>query len=163
MMKKTAFLLLCCMTGGLFADGDNLLKNDQWKFFHNKISTKINPENGIISCSNSSDKIASGAVQTAAVNQTEPRTLFFSAESRSENAVGTAPNNYCIYLDITHSDNTKTYAVMVPFKTGTNDWTKAEKTYTPKKSVKEVKFYLLFRKMTGKAEFRNAVLKQTEQ
>ena len=63
MMKKTAFLLLCCMAGGLFADGDNLLKNDQWKFFHNKISTKINPENGIISCSNSSDKIASGAVQ----------------------------------------------------------------------------------------------------
>ena len=85
------------------------------------------------------------------------------SESRSENAVGTAPNNYCIYLDITHSDNTKTYAVMVPFKTGTNDWTKAEKTYTPKKSVKEVKYYLLFRKMTGKAEFRNAVLKQTEQ
>ena len=63
--------------------------------------------------------------------------LVFSVESKSGDVTGTAPNNYCVYLDIKHSDNTETYAVMVPFKTGANDWRKAGKTY-PKKSVKEV-------------------------
>ena len=100
-------------------------------------------------------------MQSVLIKQTEPRVLVFSVESKNEDVTGTASNNYCVYPNITHSDNTETYAVMVPFKTGANDWRKAGKTY-PKKSVKEVRYYLLFRRMTGKAEFRNTILKQLE-
>ena len=65
---------------------------------------------------------------------------------------------YSVYANITFMDGTKKGGISAPFKTGTHDWEKAEKTYTPPKPIKLVKFYLLFRKRKGEGWFRNPSL-----
>ena len=85
-------------------------------------------------------------------------TLTFGAESKAEKVVGVAPNNYCVYLDLTYADNTRLYGQLVAFKTGTHDWEKVSKSIKLAKPVKSISYYVLFRNVEGKASFRNAFL-----
>ena len=84
--------------------------------------------------------------------------LTFGAESKAEKVTGLAPNNYCVYLDLTYTDGTRLYGQLVAFKTGTHDWEKVSKTIKLAKPVKAISYYVLFRNMEGKASFRNAFL-----
>ena len=84
--------------------------------------------------------------------------LTFGAESKAEKVTGNAPNNYCVYLDLTFTDKTRLFGQIASFKTGTHDWEKASKTIKLAKPVKSISYYVLFRNVEGKASFRNAFL-----
>ena len=82
--------------------GTNLL--GKWNIL-GKDNTVIQSD-GIVACECKTEKEISGVQQTVELNQTEPRTIEFSAESKAENASGETPGyDYGIYLDITHPDD----------------------------------------------------------
>jgi hypothetical protein len=138
---------------------DNLLKG-KWKIYGKKTTTI--DKSGVIACVNKTKKDIGGVVKGVSLNQKTAQPIYFSAESKAENVVGSANSKYSIYLDITHTDGSHTYGVIAKFKTGTHDWQKVERTFTPKKPIKYVNYYLLFRWRTGNAWFRNAMLKISE-
>jgi hypothetical protein len=109
---------------------------------------------------NTGERDVGGINQQVYLNQKGPKPIYVSAESKAENVAGTEPSNYSIYLDIYYSDGTSSLAVVAPFKPGTHDWETASLTFTPKKPIKSVIYYLLLRYQTGKVWFRNAVLKE---
>ena len=85
--------------------------------------------------------------------------LIFSAESRSVEAKAA---EYCLYLDLTHSDGSNTWAIRASFPEGTHDWVEARGVYVPTKPVSKVNFYAFLRNGTGTAEFRNLKLERRE-
>ena len=69
---------------------------------------------------------------------------------------------YCVYLDILHSDGTWTYSIRAKWKTGTHGWEAAEFSYRPKKPVKQISYFILLRKNSGSAMFRDMTLTRGE-
>ncbi len=154
-----AVMVCGCVLSAIGEDtGANLLKT--WRTYGAKGNTVIQ-EDGVIACECKGVKDVSGVMQAVVLDQTEAKAIEFSAESKAENASGDLDNmNYAIYLDIVHTDGTKTYGVTVGFKTGSHDWEKASLSYMPKKPIKSMNFLMLFRNKTGKVWFKNAVLTQ---
>ena len=158
LVKSLGIAVLAC--GCVFAvlgqdKGANLL--EKW----NIMGGSIIQDDGVIACECKGEKDTSGVVQEVALNQTEAKTIEFSAESKAESVSGDIDaGNYGIYLDIAHPDGTYTYGIIVAFKTGTHDWEKASLAYTPTKPIKSLSYYLMFRNKTGKVWFKNAVLIQ---
>ncbi|MEI8244942.1 MAG: hypothetical protein WCI51_03880 [Lentisphaerota bacterium] len=147
-----------CMFSVIGQDaGTNLLKT--WNLYGAKGSTVIEND-GNIACECKGEKDSSGVKQSVELNQTEAKTIEFSAESKAEDVSGNADSNYSIYLDIEHTDGSKTYGVIAVFNTGTHEWEKASLSYTPSRPVKSLNYYLLFRNKTGKVWFKNVVLIQ---
>ncbi|MFA7229879.1 MAG: hypothetical protein WC071_01285 [Victivallaceae bacterium] len=156
--------LICCGIAPVLnaddaPDSNNLLK--KWYIYTKSTSTVIG-DDGVIACDNKTAKDVSGVSQAVTLNQTEVKPLTFSAESKAEDVIGDASSTYSIYLDIYHTDGTKTYGIVELFNPGTHDWEKVSKTYVPTKPVKQLTCLLLFRWRTGKVWFRNAVLTQDE-
>lgn len=116
----------------------------------------------MITCKNTEPNTNAGVVQGVVLNQTAPKAITFSAESKATDVKGTAGANYCLYLDITLADGSKVWGRLANFKAGTHDWEKAQTTYTPAKPIKSLNYYVLFRKMTGEASFRNMTLTQAK-
>lgn len=151
-----AVLAYGCVFSVLGQDkGANLLA--KWNIMG---STTIQ-DDGVIAAECKGEKDTSGVVQSVELNQTEAKTIEFSAESKAENASGDfSPYNYSIYIDIVNQDGTSTPCITAGFNTGTHDWEKASLTYTPTKPIKSLSYYLMFRNKTGKVWFKNAVLIQ---
>lgn len=116
----------------------------------------------IIVVENKTLKAIGGVLQRIQLNQTEIKPIFFTAASKAENVSGNSNSDYSIYLDILNTDGTYTYGITANFKTGTHDWQTASRVYTPKKPIKKITFYLLFRKHTGKVWFKNIVLNEKQ-
>jgi len=158
LIKSLGIAVLVC--GCLFSvfgkdNGTNLL--EKW----NIMGGSIIQDDGVIACECKGEKDTSGVVQEVALNQTEAKTIEFSAESKAESVSGDmSAYDYSIYLDIVHPDGTSTHCITAAFKTGTHDWEKASLTYTPTKPIKSLSYYLMFRNKTGKVWFKNAVLSQ---
>lgn len=160
LIKSIGIVAVAC--GSMFSvisqdAGANLLKT--WDTYGAKGNTVIESD-GSIACECKSNKDSSGVKQSVEFNQTEAKTIEFSAESKAEDVSGSADSNYSIYVDIAHTDGTKAYGVIAVFNTGTHDWEKASLSYTPAKPVKSLNYYLLFRNKTGKVWFKNSVLIQ---
>lgn len=82
-------------------------------------------------------------------------TITISGESRAENVVGNPNANYCLYADIRFVEGKPMFGKRISFKTGTHDWEKAELVIPTQRKIKSMSFYILFRNMTGKVQFRN--------
>ena len=102
--------------------------------------------------------VTDAVAQAVSLEQTEPKTISFSAESKAENVGGEPEAYYSVFINIVYADNSTENAVCTMFKTGTHDWEKSASSFTPKKPIKSLQYHLLFRNRTGKAWFRNAVL-----
>ena len=87
--------------------------------------------------------------------------IVYGGESRAEDVHA---SDYCIYLDIYHSDGSTTWAERVEFTPGTHGWEKRCGAIVPKKPVKKIKMFALCRKgdRLGKAEFRDFFLERRE-
>ncbi|MEK6796391.1 MAG: hypothetical protein AABZ39_16560 [Spirochaetota bacterium] len=162
MVRRSILASLCIIAAAALvsAQGEapvNLLK--KWNLYGSSNATVMQPD-GVIVCECAAEKDSSGVNQRVVLDQAEVRTIIFSGESKAQDATGDSGNNYCLYIDVTHTDGTRTYGVVAPFKTGTHDWETASAKYTPEKPVKHLDCYLLFRKKTGKVWFRNASLVQ---
>ncbi len=165
-MKKFAICVMalavvCWAAVSVLADdakAKNLLTS-KWRIYGSNKNTVIDKD-GVIACvsKGKSKKDVSGVMQNVILNQKEANPITFSAESKCEDVTGKPAPTYSIYLDIKHTDGTSTFGRIVTFKTGTHDWEKAEKTYTPKKPIKRLNYLLLFRYRPGKVWFRNAAL-----
>jgi hypothetical protein len=94
---------------------------------------------------NSVSDDAHGAFQVIALNQTEPRPLYFSGWSRAEGVSGAPDINYSLYLDIRYTDDTWLFGQIRQFDTCSLDWQFREGYIVPSKPVKEVFVYALLR------------------
>lgn len=127
----------------------------------NPITTKIQ-EDGIIACECATEEDVAGVMQFVTLNQDVAKAIFFSAESKAENVEPSNNLHYSVYMDITYSDDTHKWGLYKKFAIGTHDWQAKSKTFTPEKPIKRISFYLLFRKHTGQAWFKNPILKEVE-
>ena len=159
MLAGALALGVMCSVGA--AEKNKNLLNSKWAIYGKSKTTTID-KSGVIACENKTNKSLSGVTQRVDLNQKTAQPIYLSAESKAEKVAGSASSKYAIYLDITHTDGSRTYGVIATFKTGTHDWQKAERSYMPKKPVKYLSYYLLFRWKTGKVWFRNAMLKIAE-
>ncbi|MCK5803538.1 MAG: hypothetical protein KAI66_11930 [Lentisphaeria bacterium] len=110
----------------------------------------------ILHCDNGTDAQAiRGAGQTIPLNQTEPRLITATAWSKSEDVGGGADTNYSLYLDLLYMDGTPQWGIKTAFDAGTHGWEKRTLHFMPEKPIRSVQVYVLFRKHTGRAWFRD--------
>ncbi len=118
-------------------------------------------EGRIFVCDNSGNPRAQrGAGQTVHLNQVQPLPIVAVAWSKAEAVGGTPDNNYALYLDVSYKDGTHLWGQTFRFATGTHDWQRGEVVLIPDKPIRTVSVYLLLRGHTGKAFFRDPVLKE---
>ncbi len=139
--------------------GISLLRRDRWGPY----SAGFEREGETLVCDNGArvDRL-SGAHQRIELNQAEPRPIIASAASRAENVGGSADPDYSIYLDLLLADGSHLWGQSAAFATGTHDWQTRSVRIIPEKPVKRVDFYLLLRRHSGKASFRDMRLAQLE-
>ena len=99
------------------------------------------------------DDGARGISQLVTLNQAAAAPFTLAGWSRAQNVSGAPGNDYAVYADLTYADGTNEWGLFAPFKTGTADWNRAELEFKPKKPVKSLLFYALFRNHTGQVWF----------
>lgn len=103
---------------------------------------------------NESPSDAQVAYQRIMINQTEPRPLYFSGWSKSEEVTGDQGSNYSIYLDIFHTDGSASWGHVLRFDTGTHDWQFREDCIELDKPIHSINVHCLLRwSNTGTAWF----------
>ena len=91
--------------------------------------------------------------------------VVFSGWSKAADAHAA---EYCVYLDVFYTDGTATWARRADFNFGTHGWEKAWNVFFPKKPVKKIKAYAIFRcnnkgeKTRGFVSFRDFSLERRE-
>jgi hypothetical protein len=156
-MKKIIALTLICAAAILGAAEKNLAPA-QWAIYgkNSEISgTTLSKEGVASSFIKQPGKFYTGLVSAVKFAQPLTGSLTFGGESKATDVKGNAPHNYCVYLDITYADGTKLYGQTAVFSTGTHDWEKKSTTIKLAKPIKDANVYVIFRNITGKAEFRN--------
>ena len=107
-------------------------------------------------CDNGDNKLLiKGVGKRIDLDQKVPLPLKVMAESKAENASYTNSSGYSLYLDVYYTDGSALYAQKAEFTGGTHDWETKEVYVNPSSPIKYVHCWLLFRKNSGKAWFRN--------
>ena len=75
-------------------------------------------------------------------------------------AEGVKARDYCVYLDIHHSDGSKTWGKRAQWRQGTHGWEEAKAVFIPKKPITKIDAFVLNRGGTGKAKFRDVYLER---
>jgi len=86
-----------------------------------------------------------GAFQPIILNQTEPRPLYFSGWSKTENVTGDPDMHYSVYLDVYYTGGTWSYEHTLQFDTGTHEWQFLEGFIVPTKTIRSVNVHCLLR------------------
>jgi len=141
--------------GPAFDPSANLLK--KWRLFGKPENTLFQP-GGVIACECKTNGEIAGVTQSLDLNQEAPAELTFVVESKAQEVTGPKNSDFGVYADLVHTDGSRTYGVSLPCAPGTHDWEKVSLTHAPAKPVRSISFYLLMRKRTGAASFRNAAL-----
>jgi hypothetical protein len=135
--------------------GRNLLKADAWRPYEEGLVR----EGDLFVCANGANATARrGVTQTVVLNQSEPHPIVARAWSRAEDVGGSANGDYSLYLDLIYADGTPLWGQIASFGVGSHDWQSNEVVVLPEKAVKHVSFYMLLRRHSGKASFRDPVL-----
>jgi len=119
-------------------------------------------------CQNAAEEDVSGAGQTVTLDQATATPVVIGGWSKAEGVSGKPGYDYSIYCDVEYTTDTVTgskylYGQVVTFKTGTHDWEYGEFTIKPKAPIKQVRFYVLFRKQyTGTVWFDDLFLRLAE-
>lgn len=138
--------------------GPNLLKDDAWRPIAPAGASRTG---GTFTIDNGADATApAGFQQSIALNQDRPMPIVAEVESRAFDVGGEANSDYSLYLDILYTDGTPLWGQIATFPTGTVAWQRRQVVVLPEKPVRTVACYLLLRRHTGKAEFREPVLAQ---
>jgi len=133
----------------------NLLQSDAWRPYEKGFVR----EGNVFVCDNGTDAgVRRGVAQTVVLNQSVPRPIVAAAWSKAENVGGSANSDYSLYLDLVYADGTPLWGQVAPFSVGSHDWQRKEVVVLPAKPVKHVSFYMLLRRHSGKASFRDPAL-----
>ncbi|MGQ9728109.1 MAG: hypothetical protein ACUVSC_06260 [Candidatus Fervidibacter sp.] len=153
-------------------ESDNLLRNGSfeegnepplpsWNFYglgYLLSDDAVDGKRSIFCKSNDTQKMY-GAVQTLTLDRKEPTPLILHGFSKGE---GVAPKilsgDYSLYLDAYYVDGTPLWGEIVPFS-GTG-WQWGWRLVVPKKPLREVIVYALFRYRTGRAWFDSVGLNE---
>ena len=107
-------------------------------------------------CDNGDNKLLiKGVGKKIILNQKVPLPLKVTAESKAENAGYAITSGYSLYLDVYYTDGSALYGQKAEFTGGTHDWEQKVVQVNPSSPIREVNCWLLFRKNSGKAWFRN--------
>ncbi|MBR4673826.1 MAG: hypothetical protein IKP00_05110 [Victivallales bacterium] len=107
-------------------------------------------------CDNGDNKtLIKGVGKKIILNQKVPLPLKVTAESKADNASYSNSTGYSLYLDVYYTDGSALYGQKAEFTGGTHDWESREVFVNPSSPIREVNCWLLFRKNSGKAWFRN--------
>ena len=156
-MKKIIALTLICAAAILGAAEKNLAPAT-WAIYgkNSEISgTTLSKEGVASSFITKEGKSYTGLVSSVKFDKPLTGSLTFGGESKATDVKGSTTHNYCVYLDITNADGTKLYGQTAVFTGGTHDWEKKSTTIKLAKPIKDANVYVIFRNITGKAEFRN--------
>jgi hypothetical protein len=136
--------------------GENLLQPTAWTGWHQGFER----QDETFICDNGSDaEVRRGVFQQVDLNQTTPAPIVAIAWSKAEAVGGSADADYSLYLDLVYMDGTPLWGQVAPFSVGTHDWERREVVLYPEKPVKTVFLYMLLRKHTGKAWFKDPELR----
>ncbi len=136
--------------------GKNLLDPQAWQPWHNGYEK----QDSIFFCDNDANsRVQRGISQTIVLNQVKPEPIVAVAWSRAEGVGGSRNNDYSLYLDLLYSDGTPLWGQTDQYNIGTHDWEKAQVFVFPEKPVKSVSFYMLLRRHSGRAWFRDPALR----
>jgi len=136
--------------------GKNLVRR-----FHSYLNSKM-LKGGILDVNLPTLKKRGGARQTIKLNQKEAKAIYLSAESRAFEASGVTNASYSVYMDIQYMDNTYSSAIKKCFTPVAHDWELRQMIFKPKKPIKTIRLYLLFRNRIGHVQFRNTTLIELE-
>lgn len=136
--------------------GENLLDPAAWRPWQEGFER----EGDSFVCDNASDaNVQRGVSQTVAVNQTRPEPLVAVAWSKAQDVGGGQDSDYSLYLDLVYADGNPLWGQTASFNVGTHDWQKVQVLVFPERPVKSVSFYMLLRRHSGKAWFRDPELR----
>ena len=134
---------------------DNLLKPEAWKGWHQGFGR----QGDVFLCDNGSDsQVERGVFQNVTLNQKTPQPIVAVAWSKSDGVGGGRNSDYSLYLDLTYKDGSPLWGRVYAFQVGTHDWQKAQVVIFPDKPVQAVQFYMLLRRHSGRAWFRDPQL-----
>lgn len=133
-----------------------------WETFGDGVSVEpgaMDSRRPIWRCVSASELSCSGICRTYhyAVPSTVP--VVYRGSSRSD---GVDRGEYCLYLDIFHSDGTAAYGVKTFWSHDTPDWTERVGAYVPKKPVCMIKMHAFLRRGSGTVWFRDLSLERRE-
>ncbi len=120
---------------------------------------KISQDGKEAICDNGVDKnVRRGLCWGVTLNQKEPRSVTFIGSSRVDGLsrlVSGYDGDYSIYADVTYVDNTYSYGHHVTFPLESSlGWQQKELTIQPKKPIRHVSVYCLFRNRAGCVRFK---------
>ncbi|HNZ18155.1 MAG TPA: hypothetical protein PKK44_07500 [Candidatus Hydrogenedentes bacterium] len=151
------------LTNPSFEQGEGVAEKDgkgvqlpEWDFWQDGYA--IVPGAGrnggrAIQCSIDDDTTQCGAGQRVELNQEQPFPVVASAWSRAQDVSGSPDSGYSIYLDFIFQDGTTWWAQTSNFSTGTHDWEERHFIVVPKKPIRSVYVYLIFRGHMGTVYF----------
>lgn len=141
--------------------GENLLRPDAWRPWEKGFERQAPAGQAeVFVCDNGGDAQAQrGVSQTVTLNQTQPEPIVAVAWSKAEGVGGGRDSDYSLYLDLIYTDGTPLWGQIDSFNVGSHDWEKSQVLVFPEKAVKTVSFYMLLRRHTGKAWFRDPALR----
>ena len=148
------------LRNGSFEEGDKP-PLPSWNFYgvgYKLSDDAIDGKRGIF-CESDDMQTMRGAMQTVALNQTEPIPLILHGFSKGENVFpANLSGDYSLYLDARYVDGSPLWGEIVPFG-GTRDgrrgtgWQWGWRLIVPEKPIREAVVYALFRYRKGRAWF----------
>ncbi|MBE6378487.1 MAG: hypothetical protein E7051_06695 [Lentisphaerae bacterium] len=122
----------------------------------------ISNKDGIVTITLFQKLNSGGAREIFHLNQSKPVAIEFGAESKLDTGLdGKAGVDYCVYVDLVYADNSRTYQLIAPFSITAHDWELKTRKFVPRKPIKTVVFYLLYRNRDkGTVQFRNAFVRE---
>ncbi len=148
------------LRNGSFEEGDKP-PLPSWNFYGAgyKLSDDAIDGKRSILCESDDMQTMRGAMQTVALNQTEPIPLILHGFSKGENVFpANLSGDYSLYLDARYVDGSPLWGEIVPFG-GTGDagrgtgWQWGWRLIVPEKPIREAIVYALFRYRKGRAWF----------
>jgi hypothetical protein len=100
------------------------------------------------------------ACKTIVLNQTAPKMIRLTGQSKAENVSGTSGLSYSLRYDVTYMDDSMEKYNCFPFTTGTHDWESADGIFYPKKAVKNVCVIVMLYNVTGTVWFNNVTFQE---
>lgn len=99
--------------------------------------------------------------QTLQLNDRAPTDYRISAWSSARGVSGVKDADYSVYVDIEYVDGTWSYAVYLPFTTGTHPYQFQHKIFHALKPVATAKVHLIFREHVGEVWFKDVAFQRS--
>ena len=117
-------------------------------------------------CETPSKEEMNAVVWSVTLDQKTPRPFLISGESQFSGPKHGASGDYSLYVDAMYSDGTPEWGIRADFegkeKLNGGEWESRSATFHPRKPIRRLTFYCLFRNREGAVSFRRPKLVQAD-